>query len=307
MAKVSIIIPVYNVEQYVKRCIESIIEQSLTDIEIILVDDGSTDGSGNLCDAYATIDDRIKVIHKKNEGLSCARNDGIDIATSPYIMFVDSDDWVERDFCKLPYEIAKDKNADLILFTYNRIYSDGRIEKVDSALKSGILNENNALRFNVNYSPAAWLGFYRKELFGKIRYPAGKYYEEYGTTHRLIHISNRIYFLKNPLYNYWVDRNDSITNNPITKEHPDRCEMIIRRIDDLCSWGYLELTKKDAFSMLVKYGCKNSQKHLIEIFKMKEGHIPETFSWKKRWMLHVLKISPPLFDALCIIMGNRVS
>ena len=98
MPKVSIIVPVYNVQSYIHKCIDSLKEQTFRDIEIILIDDGSTDDSGKICDAYAEKDDRIRVIHKKNEVLSQARNDGIKASASPYIMFVDSDDWVDKHY-----------------------------------------------------------------------------------------------------------------------------------------------------------------------------------------------------------------
>lgn len=107
MPKVSVIVPVYNVEPYLRQCLDSIVSQTLKDIEIILIDDGSTDGSGEICDEYKREDHRIRVIHKVNEGLSAARNDGIDASTAPYIMFVDGDDWVEPEFCETPCRVGQ--------------------------------------------------------------------------------------------------------------------------------------------------------------------------------------------------------
>ena len=116
MPKVSVIVPIYKVKPFLRQCIDSIINQTLKDIEIILVDDGSVDGEAEICDEYAIHDKRIKVIHKNNEGLSAARNDGLDQATAPYIMFVDSDDWVEPEFCELPYT-AGEKHYGFIMNT----------------------------------------------------------------------------------------------------------------------------------------------------------------------------------------------
>ena len=116
MPKVSVIIPVYNVESYLRKCVDSIIGQTLINIEIILVDDGSTDRSGSICDEYRRQDGRIQVIHKANGGLSSARNVGIDAASAPYIMFLDSDDWAEPGFCEIPYDAAVDTNSDLVIF-----------------------------------------------------------------------------------------------------------------------------------------------------------------------------------------------
>ena len=113
MAKVSIIIPVYNVESYLRRCLDSVVNQTLKDIEIILVNDGSTDGSLAICEEYAKNDDRIKIITRKNGGLSAARNTGLDNATSEYIGFIDSDDWVDTNFFENLYNTAIEKNCDV--------------------------------------------------------------------------------------------------------------------------------------------------------------------------------------------------
>ena len=118
MPHVSVIVPVYNVEEYLRKCIDSIVAQTLKDIEIILVDDGSTDGSGTICDEYASQDKRVRVVHKINGGLSSARNTGIEAASAPFLMFIDSDDWVEPNFCEKPYLAAKNNNADLVLFSF---------------------------------------------------------------------------------------------------------------------------------------------------------------------------------------------
>lgn len=115
MAKMSIVVPVYKVENYIGYCIESLMEQTLADIEIILVDDGSPDQSGSICDRYQQKDGRIKVLHKKNGGVSAARNDGIDLATGEYILFCDSDDWLEKNACEKLYEKASETNSDIVI------------------------------------------------------------------------------------------------------------------------------------------------------------------------------------------------
>ena len=113
---VSVIVPVYNVEPYLHRCIDSLVHQTLKDIEIILIDDGSTDGCGKICDEYAAADTRIRVVHQENAGLCEARNTGIDRAQADYLMFVDSDDWVQAEFCEIPLMLAKEHQADLACF-----------------------------------------------------------------------------------------------------------------------------------------------------------------------------------------------
>ena len=105
MSKISVIVPVYNVEKFIKRCLDSIINQTMRDLEIILVNDGSTDNSGKICDEYAQLDNRITVIHKENGGLSSARNTGLDVATGEWIAFVDSDDYIEKNMYEVLYEV----------------------------------------------------------------------------------------------------------------------------------------------------------------------------------------------------------
>lgn len=127
MPKFSIIVPIYNVEQYLERCIESLIHQTLTEIEIILVDDGSPDGCPQICDHYADQDSRIRVIHKENGGVSAARNDGLGAATGEWVIFCDSDDWMEPDACEALYRAGTDQNADIVVGDINRIKNGAAI------------------------------------------------------------------------------------------------------------------------------------------------------------------------------------
>lgn len=134
--KISIIVPIYNVEKYLPRCIASLLEQTLSDIEIILVDDESPDNCPQLCNDYAKKDNRIKVIHKKNEGLGYARNSGLDIAKGEYVMFVDSDDTIEKDSCSHLYNIAKVYDADIVCGNFNKEVFPGKWIKTEQ--KEGI-------------------------------------------------------------------------------------------------------------------------------------------------------------------------
>ena len=254
MPKVSVIVPVYNVEPYLRQCLDSIVSQTLKDIEIILIDDGSTDGSGEICDEYKREDHRIRVIHKVNEGLSAARNDGIDASTAPYIMFADGDDWVEPEFCETPYRIAMDNKADLVLFCYNKVFNNGRIKRTDAKTLQGPLNEAEAMHYNVFYACYAWIGLYHRNLFNDVRYPIGMIQEDVGTGHRLIHVAQNIRYTNSYLYNYRVRRKGSITTAWDAKRNSDVKEMLTRKVNDLCSWGYDEYARKDALSLLVRFG-----------------------------------------------------
>lgn len=148
MPKISIIVPVYNVEKYLEQCIKSIIEQTLKEIEIILINDGSTDKSIEICNEYAKFDKRITVIDKKNTGVSDTRNVGIDIATGEYIMFVDSDDWLEKQACELAYDEAEKEKADSVIFCYYRESSSGTLKK-DIFNKEKDIFENEDLKKDI--------------------------------------------------------------------------------------------------------------------------------------------------------------
>lgn len=262
--KISVIVPVYNVREYVEICLNSIIRQTFKDIEIILIDDGSTDDSGYVCDQYATFDNRIKIIHKCNEGLSAARNEGILYSAAPYILFVDSDDWIEEDTCEKLYYAAIDNNADIVVFLYYKIDSNGRITKIDTDLKEGLLSEEGALYFNTHVSCSAWVNLYKKELFNTIRFPNGKYYEDLGTTHKLIRVASRIFFFKENLYYYRANRTGSITNSKETRNHPDKEEMRILKLKDLKNWGYDDYYYKCALSYIIESGRRNIEKDYFE-------------------------------------------
>ena len=124
MVQLSIIMPIYNTGKYLHKCIKSILSQTLTNFELILVDDGSVDESGQICDEYAAKDARIKVIHKKNEGVSIARNTGIEVAAGEYIGFIDSDDWIESDMYEKLYNLAKSKECDIVMCDTVTKYDD---------------------------------------------------------------------------------------------------------------------------------------------------------------------------------------
>lgn len=175
MPLVSIIVPVYKVEKYLKRCVDSLTNQTLSDIEIILVDDGSPDNSGKICDSLQEKDCRIKVIHKTNGGLSSARNAGVKIAQGQYIGFVDSDDDVALDMYEKMYSVAKRENVDFVMSDYQRICADGRCYLKTLDIPSGLYEKNQMRRIifpnlimgeNIEYGPllSVWHCLYRTDF-----------------------------------------------------------------------------------------------------------------------------------------------
>ena len=206
---ISIVVPIYKVEKYLRRCIESLINQDYPDIEIILVDDGSPDNCGTICDEYAQKDARIKVVHQQNGGLSAARNAGIDIAQGDYLMFVDSDDWVEPNYCSEALNKAKDNNCDIVVFGYNNIYKyhidiTQRKEKLFKSIDAIIELHGGQIE------SFAWNKIYKADLFKTgIRYPKGRLFEDIGTTYLLFHQANAVFLASGATYNY-QKREDSI-------------------------------------------------------------------------------------------------
>lgn len=234
MPFISVIIPIYNTEKELERCIESCIHQSLRNIEIILVDDGSWDNSGKLCDQYAQKDNRIKVLHKNNGGLSDARNAGLDLADAPYIMFVDSDDWIDLDMCETLYTLALEKQADIVECSYRNVYPDRIEEETDN---SGEIIEGDAI-FALkeqlqwkHFKSVAWNKLYHQKIFadGK-RYPKNKYHEDEFFTHLAFYAAKKLVSVDFSKYNYWHGRADSITGK-VNENILDSCYALRSRVD----------------------------------------------------------------------------
>lgn len=220
---ISIIVPIYNVEKYLRKCVDSLIRQTNTDIEIILVDDGSTDSSGNICDELSTIDARIKVIHKKNGGLSSARNAGIDVAKGDYLAFVDSDDFVELDMYAVLLEGIK-KSGKNISCCGRMVDIFGQYSNIEFVIDSPkTFTKDEAIReilYLENIDVSACDKLYDKKLFSNVRYPEGKISEDAAVIFEIVQNSNGIYHVGKPYYHY-VFRNNSITKSKYSEKKHD--------------------------------------------------------------------------------------
>lgn len=237
---VSVIVPVFNVEAYLERCLDSIVAQTLKEIEIILVDDGSEDSSVSICNRYASADDRFRVIHKKNEGLSAARNTGIDEANANYLMFVDGDDWVEPRFCEIPFNIAREDGADLIMFGF-RNFDEKRKRYIKSRnnFYEGKVEKHKAMKLiHSNMTQAVWSKLYKRSMFDEIHFPEEYVIEDFSTMYRLVHKANTIICSDAILYNYTVRRNGSLTATRSRKYAEDWVSIWKRKRQDLKEWGY---------------------------------------------------------------------
>lgn len=227
---ISIIIPIYNVETYLKKCIESIIHQSYFNLEIILVDDGSTDKSGEICEEYSKRDQRIKVIHKANGGISSARNEGLKVASGEYICFVDSDDYVELDMYQSLYELIKENQADISMVSFFEESQNKPIKCKDS--NRLLIYENEIilqeLLINKNLQNVVWNKMFSKRLFSKISFPEGIIYEDIGTTFYLFEKAKKLVYLEVPKYHH-VIRNGSAIETKSIKSCIDLLNVIYDR------------------------------------------------------------------------------
>lgn len=215
---VSVIVPVYNVENYLKKCIDSLCQQTYKNLEIILIDDGSPDGCGKICDEYALKDQRIVVIHKKNGGLSSARNAGLDIVKGNYIGFVDSDDWIEETMYEKMISFLQDNHCDIVECAVNLIVGDKTVNYKKSA--NEVLDGKSALERqlkaqNDNYMPriAVWSKLFKKDFWENRRFPVGKIHEDYMLTCEALYCSKKIGFIKEGLYNHLLTNSSSIMNS----------------------------------------------------------------------------------------------
>lgn len=215
---VSVIIPVFNVAPYFEEAINSVLNQTYKNIEIILVDDGSFDGSEVCCDKYALLDSRIHVIHQKNQGLSAARNSGLDYMSGAFVTFLDPDDAYASDYIENLHSASIKHNADIVICRYIFQSTDGKLSMSDNSiiepkLKEGIYDKSFALRSLAQFSltSAVWNKFYKAELWKRIRFPVGRLHEDIATTFKVINESNTVCVLDRVLY-YYRKHNGTISN-----------------------------------------------------------------------------------------------
>ncbi len=303
---VSVVVPVYNVEPYLDRCINSIVNQTYKNLEIILVDDGSPDKCPEICDEWAKNDERIKVIHQKNSGLSGARNKGIESSIGKYICFVDSDDYVNENFVSCLYSSITENKSDISICGYKEKYpnsetdfsyenGEGIISKED--LFRSILSNEQMGNFFANK-------MFIRELFDSIRFPVGKFYEDIYTFYKVAYLAEKIYVINNILYTY-IRRQNSTTNiinkkalydeneaismrNSFIKEHykilSKECEanelkfLIVNYNQFSKKCGFLS-EKKELREKILKYNIKNTclqKKYTIMFYLIK--YLPQIYS-----------------------------
>lgn len=228
LPEVSVIIPVYNVAPYLREALDSVIKQTYSNLEILIIDDGSTDGAGQICDEYKEKDNRIRVIHQDNKGLSNARNTGLDLMAGEIIAFLDSDDAYHPNYITEMVSAMIREKTDIVMCKYslhktvNKMIQTGK-EKIGPQAREGFFGKNEALCAMADGSidPAVWNKIYKKKLWQNIRFPEGSVCEDVYTTYKILSLCNSVYVLDLPLYLYRI-RPGSITNTNSLKNAYDK-------------------------------------------------------------------------------------
>lgn len=276
--KISVIIPVYNVERYIRRCLSSVMDQTYRNLEIILVDDGSTDDSGNICDVTASSDDRIIVIHQDNKGLSEARNTGLDNATGRFIFFCDSDDSLMPDALEKMLLRLKRDHADVVACGYENVYEENEAERRVTATDlrpgrwSGRQSVIQMMRGN-NVCSVAWNKLYKKTLFDGIRFPIGVRNEDEATVYKCLYKAGIVSYMPDPLYNYY-QRAESIMHEDLIDRYEFSMQALIQRCRFFADCKDNELEQHSRISLLewIKYSYRNIEdkeirKKLVKIYQ----------------------------------------
>lgn len=301
---ISVIIPIYKVEKYLERCVDSVINQSYSNLEIILVDDGSPDQCPVICDDYAKQDNRVKVIHKINGGLSSARNIGLDIAKGDYIYFLDSDDFLCEDTIQSLYEFLKNNDADISICSMKYVDESGR--EINAPMDSPILTENISGVIAIEkifqeagyYYVPVWNKLYRKDIFKELRFPVGRIHEDEFIVHHVFSKCKKIACTSQKLYNY-VQRSDSIMGKRETGLNLDYLEAYLERLVFLNKmpikeslkermmekniYGWLDYARKHGFDSIelnnkIKCIYKLVIKYIPILFGKKEYNVKEKIS-----------------------------
>lgn len=241
---ISVIVPVYNVEKTIRKCLDSILSQTYKNLEIILVNDGSTDNSGDICKEYYKKDSRIVMINKQNGGLSSARNAALDVMNGSYVAFVDSDDWIENNFIEKLYEDICEFDCDIAIgYTFN-VSMDGKMWRPYPA-ESAMFKKTEALECNLGIGypcdDVVWNKLYKIELFDTIRFPLGRIHEDTFVMAKLISKANKIYFDDSVSY-FYLQRDNSIIHQT--------------------SFGKADIDKVDAYNEVFNYISKEYPEYI---------------------------------------------
>lgn len=272
---ISIIVPVYNVEPYLDRCVQSIVNQTYRNLEIILVDDGSPDNCPQMCDAWAAKDPRIKVIHKENGGLSDARNAGMNAATGEYIGFVDSDDWIAPEMVERLKSAMEADRSDIAACTVEMVWEDGSPSRLLTVRENCVMDRLEAQEALLDESmlkQPVWYKLYRKEMIQDIPFEVGKTHEDVFWSYQAVGNAKRVSVIDYIGYYYW-QRGDSIMGEGYSLKRLDAMEAYEKRYQYLAEkFPELEVKARRAIVEACIYHGQMTLKHLPEDEKKKTMH-----------------------------------
>ncbi len=313
---ISVIVPVYRVEKYLPACIDSILNQTFTDFELILVDDGSPDRCPEICDEVARRDARVRVIHQANAGLSAARNAGIEAAHGAWLSFVDSDDYIAPHFCEKLYQTAQRTNADCVMCSVQNVDESGKL--IDSALmrvadevKTGQEVLQKIGRDDVTPYLTAWNKLYRRKLFNTLRYPAGRQNEDVFVFAELFCQVQRAVCVAEPLY-FYRKRIGSIMNSVVTLRNLDEMWAYVNCFEHLQQddeESTLKETEKRVFAKLtgVYYRVTEEDRHSNKMKQAKKAQWNIAMRLMKQGKLSARALARTLlFQALPGVYGLRM-
>lgn len=285
MPLISVIVPVYKVEAYLDKCINSIVNQTYTNLEIILVDDGSPDNCPAMCDAWAQKDHRIQVLHKENGGLSDVRNCGMEIASGELMAFVDSDDYISPDMMESLYERMREDNSDIAACGVKILWEDGTEPRMLTRSGSCILDRDAAMEAIICESwlkQPVWYKLYKTELISDIRFPVGKYHEDVFWTYQAVGRAAKVSVFDKPCY-FYTQRSGSIMGESYSLRRLDGLEAKVVRIDYI----------KQNFPQLTNLARRDLWGSCMYSMQMLMIHgTPEVQKQGARIIYHVLKEYP---------------
>lgn len=289
---ISVIVPIYKVEEYLCRCVDSIMRQTYKNIEIILVDDGSPDNCGAICDDYEKKDSRIKVIHQENAGLSAARNAGIRISTGKYITVVDSDDYITDDYVQVLYDAVQRTGCDIAIGSHEVIYDNGTVFDKSTG-EDAVLTPKETLKrilYDDGIDLSAWAKLYDRSLFDTVEYPVGRLFEDAATTYLLVDKANAVAVISKPIYKYMI-RSNSITVQSFSPRKMD----LITSTDEMCTYvteKYPDLEKPAKRRLLYAYFSTLSQLAMSKTAYPAEKKQMMKFIRKNGWAVLSDKYAP---------------
>ncbi|MCR4745365.1 MAG: glycosyltransferase [Lachnospiraceae bacterium] len=302
---ISVLIPVYNAEKYIGRCIESVQKQEYSNIELILIDDGSTDQSGKICDRYAENDSRIKVFHEKNHGVAVSRNKALDNASGDYLIFVDADDHINSKMITELYRNMTEYNADMSICSYKESSSceftakdiETSVDTISGADKFTGLFGDEKLSFIV-----PWGRLYKKELFEGLRYPDGKIHEDEYIAHYLLDRAKKITYNKAKLYCYFKEDegNSSITQSLFSMKRLDCIGALEDRLEFFKKYANESLLEKTYDDFLKRfqyyyYGVKYQFKDKADLAEKLFLRYKELYREGKKYLSSVSRVRYALF------------